>query len=53
MNTLLVVLSIFGGIGYFGLAGVIAGPVVFSITAALLRILREMLEENKDQPEES
>jgi predicted PurR-regulated permease PerM len=53
MNTLLVVLSIFGGIEYFGLAGIIAGPVVFSITAALLRILREMLEENKDQPEES
>ncbi|MDR3719622.1 MAG: AI-2E family transporter [Bryobacteraceae bacterium] len=53
MNTLLVVLSIFGGIEYFGLAGIIAGPVVFSVTAALLRILREMLEENKDQPEES
>ena len=53
MNTLLVVLSIFGGIEYFGLAGVIAGPVVFSVTAALLRILREMLEENKNQPEES
>lgn len=53
MNTLLVVLSIFGGIEYFGLAGIIAGPVVFSITAALLRILREMLEENKSQPEES
>ena len=53
MNTLLVVLSIFGGIEYFGLAGIIAGPVVFSFTAALLRILREMLEENKSQPEES
>ena len=53
MNTLLVVLSIFGGIEYFGLAGIIAGPVVFSFTAALLRILREMLEENKNQPEES
>jgi predicted PurR-regulated permease PerM len=53
MNTLLVVLSIFGGIEYFGLAGVIAGPVVFSITAALLRILREMLEENNNQTEES
>ena len=53
MNTLLVVLSIFGGVEYFGLAGIIAGPVVFSVTAALLRILREMLEENKSQPEES
>lgn len=53
MNTLLVVLSIFGGIEYFGLAGVIAGPVIFSVTAALLRILREMLEENPGQSDES
>ena len=53
MNTLLVVLSIFGGIEYFGLAGMIAGPVVFSITAALLRILREMLDEGANQTEAS
>ncbi len=53
MNTFLVVLSIFGGIEYFGLAGIIAGPVVFSVTAALLRILREMLEEDASQPEPS
>jgi predicted PurR-regulated permease PerM len=46
MNTLLIVLSILGGVEYFGLAGVIAGPVVFSITAALFKILREMLEEH-------
>jgi predicted PurR-regulated permease PerM len=46
MNTLLIVLSILGGIEYFGLAGVIAGPVVFSVTAALFKILREMLEEH-------
>jgi len=51
MNTFLVVLSIFGGIEYFGLAGIIAGPVVFSVTAALLRILREMLEEDTSPPE--
>ncbi len=53
MNTLLVVLSIFGGIEYFGIAGLIAGPVVFSVTAALLRILREMLEEDQNQTEPS
>jgi predicted PurR-regulated permease PerM len=53
MNTFLVVLSIFGGIEYFGLAGIIAGPVVFSITASLLRIFREMLEEDTSQPESS
>ncbi len=53
MNTLLVVLSIFGGIEYFGIAGIIAGPVVFSVTAALLRILREMLDEDPNQPETS
>jgi predicted PurR-regulated permease PerM len=53
MNTFLVVLSILGGVEYFGLAGIIAGPVVFSFTAALLRILREMLEEGTSQPESS
>ncbi len=52
MNTLLVVLSIFGGIEYFGLPGIIAGPVVFSFTAALLRILREMIEEEDASPTE-
>ena len=46
MNSLLIVLSILGGVEYFGLAGVIAGPVVFSITTALFKILREMLEEH-------
>ena len=46
MNSLLIVLSILGGVEYFGLAGVIAGPVVFSVTAALFKILREMLEEH-------
>lgn len=45
MNTLLIVLSILGGVEYFGLAGVIAGPVVFSVTAALFRLLREMLQD--------
>jgi predicted PurR-regulated permease PerM len=53
MNTFLVVLSIFGGIEYFGLAGIIAGPVVFSVTAALLRILLEMRDEDTSQPEPS
>ena len=53
MNTFLVVLSIFGGIEYFGLAGIIAGPVVFSITAALLRILLEIRDEDTSQPEPS
>lgn len=48
MNTLLIVLSIFGGMEYFGLAGVIAGPVVFSVTAALVKILKEMLDERED-----
>ena len=51
MNTFLIVLSIFGGIEYFGLAGIIAGPVVFSVTAALLRILREMRDEGESPPD--
>ena len=52
MNTLLIVLSILGGVESFGLVGVIAGPVVFSLAAALLKILREMfLEPDEDAPE--
>ena len=45
MNTLLIILSIFGGMEFFGITGVIAGPVVFSVTAALFKILKEMLAE--------
>ena len=45
MNTLLILFAIFGGIEYFGVVGIIAGPVVFSVTAALLRTFREMLAE--------
>jgi len=50
MNTLLIFFSILGGVQYFGILGIIAGPVVFSVTAALLRILGEMLREQPPPP---
>jgi hypothetical protein len=47
---LLILLSILGGLEYFGLMGLIAGPVVFSITATLVRILKAMIEEQGAAP---
>jgi len=40
-NTLLVLLSLLGGIRAFGAIGIIAGPVVLSVVTALLRMIRE------------
>jgi predicted PurR-regulated permease PerM len=40
-NTLLVLLSLLGGLKAFGAVGIIAGPVVLSAVTALLRIVRE------------
>jgi predicted PurR-regulated permease PerM len=40
-NTLLVLLSLLGGLKAFGAVGIIAGPVVLSAVTALLRIARE------------
>jgi len=45
MNSLLIVLSILGGSSTSGSRGD-RGPVVFSVTTALFKILREMLEEH-------
>jgi predicted PurR-regulated permease PerM len=52
MNTLLIVFSILGGLEYFGLVGLIAGPVVFSVAASLFRILGEMLRQNSAPADE-
>lgn len=41
MNTLLVFLSLLGGIEAFGILGIFVGPLVLSITLALLAMLRE------------
>lgn len=40
-NTLLVLLSLLGGLRAFGAIGIIAGPVVLSAVTALLRMMRE------------
>jgi len=40
-NTLLVLLSLLGGLKVFGAIGIIAGPVVLSAVTALLSIFRE------------
>jgi predicted PurR-regulated permease PerM len=41
MNTLLVFFSLLGGIEAFGILGIFVGPLVLSITLALLGMLRE------------
>jgi predicted PurR-regulated permease PerM len=41
VNTLLVLLSLLGGLKAFGAIGIIAGPVVLSVVIALLKIVRE------------
>jgi predicted PurR-regulated permease PerM len=40
-NTLLVLLSLLGGLKVFGAIGIIAGPVVLSAVTALLSMVRE------------
>lgn len=41
MNTFFVFLSLLGGIKAFGILGIFVGPLILSITAALLGMLRE------------
>jgi predicted PurR-regulated permease PerM len=41
MNTLFVFFSLLGGIKAFGLLGIFLGPLILSITVALIGILRE------------
>jgi predicted PurR-regulated permease PerM len=41
VNTLLVLLSFFGGVKAFGMIGIVVGPVMLSLIIALLRIVRE------------
>ena len=40
-NTLLVLLSLLGGLKVFGAVGINAGPVVLSVVTALVRMVRE------------
>ena len=41
VNTLIVLLSFFGGVRAFGVIGIFVGPVMLSLVIALLRIVRE------------
>jgi len=40
-NTLLILLSFFGGVKVFGMIGIFVGPVILSVITALLRMVRE------------
>ena len=44
VNGLLVFIAILGGIQAFGFTGVMAGPVTLAVGIALLRMLREELQ---------
>ena len=50
LNTLPIFFALLGGVQLFGFAGLFAGPVIFSVTASLLKILREELEEEAQEP---
>lgn len=41
MNTAVMFFALLGGIDAFGLIGIFAGPIVFSLAAAVLKLLRE------------
>jgi predicted PurR-regulated permease PerM len=45
MNMLLILFSLLGGMQFFGLSGLIAGPVLFSVAFALFRLFGEVIEE--------
>jgi predicted PurR-regulated permease PerM len=50
MNTLFVFFSLLGGIREFGLLGIFVGPLILSITFALLEMLREEMRYWQMQP---
>jgi len=39
MHTLLLFFSILGGVGYFGILGIVIGPLIFSMALALLEVI--------------
>ena len=41
LNTLMIFFALMGGVQAFGVLGLFAGPVIFSVTQAVFRILRE------------
>lgn len=51
MNTLFVFFSLLGGIRAFGILGIFVGPLILSITFALLGMLREEMRYWQMQPE--
>ncbi len=48
MGTLAVLISILGGISAFGLIGLFAGPVIFSLTMELINMVRETTPNGKE-----
>jgi predicted PurR-regulated permease PerM len=50
LNTLFVFLSLLGGIKAFGILGVFVGPLILSVTFALLAMLREEMRDWQAQP---
>ncbi|HEV2424110.1 MAG TPA: AI-2E family transporter [Terriglobia bacterium] len=54
MNTFFVFLSLLGGIEAFGILGIFIGPLILSVTAALLGMLHEEMRDwQKQEPPES
>jgi predicted PurR-regulated permease PerM len=50
MSTLTVFFALLGGLNAFGLIGLVAGPLVFTLVATLYRILEEMRRGSSDPP---
>jgi len=45
LNTLMIFIALMGGVQVFGVLGLFAGPVIFSVTQAVFRILHEEKQE--------
>jgi predicted PurR-regulated permease PerM len=45
LNTLMIFFALMGGVQAFGVLGLFAGPVIFSVTQAVFRILYEEKQE--------
>lgn len=53
LNTVFVLLSLLGGVQAFGVLGLFIGPVILSVTAALLEMLREEYERTSGETEKT
>src|SRR5690606_41508421 len=53
MNTMLIFLSLIGGIQRFGLIGVIYGPIIFALTLVLLKLYTLEFQDFLEQQDKS